>query len=414
MEIFYAANLIASFVLMLSPAWFSIRYVRLPLLNPFTLLLLLGLPVELMKVYVGPMALLSLGLYDEGYQFALLMGNIFLVMQLVSLIFFYQLFGRMQIEKLLPFRRIILNGKDLKRGEWLFLVIFLISFYFLASAEFGLTNWLSNPRTGYQLFRLGQGHLYGIAISSLSVAMILACLSNPRPAILLRNLIIYLGFGYFLGSKGFLLNIFFTSVVLLWFIRWRYLMSFLIFGGSTVFLLMIWNLFLSNFEDFDLQSIVNYFDYYKNAALYYNEYLSGQLNLFHGDVAISSLWAYVPRFLYPDKPFAYGVVLVNEIFWPGAAELTSTPAFGGAVEQFADFGFIGVLIYGFISFQTISVALFSNYIYRNPGVDLSCITIPTVLLFLIQFSPGFGAFFPGILYGALLTITVVFLYLIRR
>ncbi len=414
MEFAYIANLIAAFILMLTPVWFSTRYVRLPPLNPFTLLFLLGLPVELMKVYIGPIMLLSEGLFDEGYQFALLMGNSYLLMQLISLIFFFRLFGEIKIEKILPFRYRLMSSKDLRRGKILFLSIFVLSFYFLASAEYGLVNWLINPRIGYQLFRSGQGHIYSIAISAMSVAMVLACLENPMPMSLLRVLFVYLAFGYLLGSKGLLLNIFGTALVLLWFIRWRYLNYLLVIGGFSVFTLMAWNLFLASSETFELESIITYFDYYKNAAEYYREYLSGQLSLFYGDVAISSLWAYVPRFIWPDKPFVYGVILVNEIFWPGQAELTNTPAFGGAVEQFADFGFIGVLVHGFFSLQTISIALVSHLLFRRPGMYINRITLLSVVLIVIQFSPGFGAFFPTILYAALLTITIILINFVCR
>jgi len=329
------------------------------------------------------------------------------------LIFFYRLFEGMKFERILPFRHRLMSSKEIKRGEWLFLCIFLLAFYLLASAEYGLGNWLANPRIGYQLFRSGQGHWYSIAISAMSVAMVLACLSNPTPMSLLRVLVVYLAFGYLIGSKGFLLNIFATSLVFLWFIRWRYLSLTLIIGGLTIFLLMAWNLFLASPDTFELQSLITYFDYYRNAADYYNEYLSGQLSLFHGDIAISSLWAYVPRFIWPEKPFAYGIVLVNEIFWPGQAALTNTPAFGGAVEQFADFGFIGVLIYGFFSFQSISIALISNLIYRRPGVDINRVTLLTIVLMIIQFSPGFGAFFPGIFYGVLMALTIFGINLMR-
>ena len=414
MKFLYIANLIAAFFLMLAPVWFSTRYVRLPLLNPFTLLFLIGLPVELMKVYIGPMMLISLGLFDEAYQYALLMGNLYLLMKLIGMIFFYQLFGAMQIEKVLPFRHRLISSKDLHRGKLLFLSVFFLSFYLLASAEYGLVNWLSNPRLGYQFFRSGHGHLYAIAISAMSVAMVLACLANPTPMSLIRVLIVYLAFGYLLGSKGFLLNIFSTSLIFLWFIRWRYLNYLLIFGGFSVFTLMAWNHFLASSDTFELYSIITYFDYYKNAADYYREYLSGQLSLFHGDVAITSLWGYVPRFIWPDKPFVYGIVLVNEIFWPGSAEATHTPAFGGAVEQFADFGFIGVLAYGFLSLQTISIALMSHLLFRRPGMDIKRITLLSVALMVIQYSPGFGEFFPGILYAVLLATTIFFINLVRR
>ena len=56
------------------------------------------------------------------------------------------------------------------------------------------------------------------------------------------------------------------------------------------------------------------------------------------------------------------MALVNEHFFPGAAEATHTPAFGGPVPYFADFGLIGVIVYSFFNFQLI----FSNiYIISN-------------------------------------------------
>lgn len=414
MELLYIANLIAAFLLMLTPVWFSMQFVRLPALNPFTLVFAINLPVELMKVYIGPMVLLPAGLFDEGYQFAVLMENVLLLTQSISLVVYYQLFVGMHVERVLPFRHRLMGRKELKRAEWLFVSVFLLAFYLLASAEYGLGNWLANPRVGYQLYRQGQGHWYAIAISAMAVAMVLACLSNPTPLSLLRVLVVYLAFGYLLGSKGLLLNIFTTSLVFFWFIQWRHLTKMIIFGGLSIFLLMAWNLYLAISDTFELQSLLTYFDYYKNAADYYSEYFSGQVRLFHGDIAISSLWAYVPRFVWPDKPFAYGITLVNEIFWPGQAELTHTPAFGGAVEQFADFGLFGVLLYGLFSFQSISTALLSYLIYRRPGVDFGRVTLLTVALMIIQFSPGFGAFFPGMFYGILLALVVLGVNLMRR
>src|SRR5450830_1500114 len=82
---------------------------------------------------------------------------------------------------------------------------------------------------------------------------------------------------------------------------------------------LLFNLYLALADQFDLQAIFEYFDYYKNAADYYRGYLSGEINLFHGDVLLTSLWSYVPRGIFPDKPIVYGILHVNEIFFPGQA-----------------------------------------------------------------------------------------------
>lgn len=398
---------------MVTPVWFSIRYLDLPVVNPISIGFAINLPVQLMKFFIGPMTLIDDGLFDEAYQFSILMINIYVFAQTVGMIAFYRLFSAVRIERLIPFKRVSLSQADIKRSEFFFLLVFLLAMYFLASAEFGVGNWLLNPRTGYQLYRVGHGHLYAGAVSALSVALVLGCLSKPSPLGLAKVSVTYLGLGYLLGSKGLLLNIFLTVLVFLWFIRWRYLLQIMIGGGSAVFSLMVFNLYLAYGDSFEFQSVVSYFDYYKNSADYYREYLSGQIDLFYGEIAVTSFWSYVPRAIFPEKPMVYGMLLVNDIFFPGQAELTNTPAFGGAVEHFADFGVVGVLVYGLFSVQSMSVALLSYLIYRRPGVDFSKVGLFTVLLMVVQFSPAFGLFFPGLLYGVLLIVVSLGLKMMR-
>lgn len=413
MELLYVPNLLLAFALQLIPLWFSTRYLRLPPLNPISLVMAINLPVQLMKLYAGPLLLISDGLFDASYQFAVLMGNLLLVAQAAGMVAFYKLFAGMRIERRLPLRHIALDTKDLRRAEKLFVLIFLVAFYLLASAEFGLINWLGNPRLGYQIYRTGQGHWYALAISALSVAMVLGGLANPKPAALLLSSGFYLCLAYVLGSKSILLNVFTTTLIFLWFIRWRHLKKVLLLGAPLIFLLLIWNLYLA-LSNFQLQSVVSYFDYYKNAADYYRAYLSGELDLFYGEIASSSWWAYAPRSIWPDKPVVYGILLVNEIFYPGQAENTNTPAFGGGVEQFADFGVFGVVFYGFFSVQSIATALLSYLIFRRPGTDFRHVSVATAVLFIVQFGPGFGTFFPGALYASLLVLVVVAIRTVRH
>ena len=42
-------------------------------------------------------------------------------------------------------------------------------------------------------------------------------------------------------------------------------------------------------------------------------------------------------------------VTVNEFFFPGAAEETNFPAFGGPIDYFADFGLLGVIFLTFFN-----------------------------------------------------------------
>ena len=395
------------------PAWFSRTQLHLTWINPFTILMTITLPVELLKLIGGPIVLIDDGIFDSGYQYAVLMNNISIVMQTLSLTFFFHFFRVIRADRFLPLRRLTLRRRDLKRVACSFFILFLSFLYLLASAEFGTLNWLMNPREGYQLYRTGQGHWYALAISSLSVSFLFSLFGAPKPRAVLRTTVFYIGSAWLLGSKGILLSIFGFALVFLWFLQWRHLARFVVFGTPVLFALLVANLYLALADGFELRSILEYFDYYKNAADYYTSYANGELSLFYGKVLSSQLWNYVPRFFWPDKPTIYGILYVNELFYPGQAEVTNTPAFGGAVEQFADFGITGVFGFGLINAASIISALLFYFIYRRPGINLHKVTMATVLLMLAQYAPAFGSFFPGGLYVILIVIIMVMIRIIR-
>ena len=114
--------------------------------------------------------------------------------------------------------------------------------------------------------------------------------------------------------------------------------------------LMLVNFFSSigyNADGTDYEKVLSYFDYYVNSALYYKEYYSGKIDLFNGKIFFSDFWSLIPRGLFPNKPYVYGITHVNEYFFPGEAEQTNTPAFGGPINYFADFGIFGVIFLTF-------------------------------------------------------------------
>lgn len=410
----YALNIAVSMLLLFWPVWFARTQIRLPWINPFSIVMVVTVPVELMRLFVGPLFLIEGGLLDTGYQYALLMSNVLVLMQVVGAVFFFRYFRAMGAHRYLPFQRVTLGRRDMLRGSRLFLLVFCGALFALANAEFGILNWLQNPRTGYQLYRFGQGHWYALATSALSVSMVLAFLARPSAGYTLLNLLVYLVFGYFLGSKAILLTIFTAALVFLWFLRWRHLGKLIMVGAPILFGLLVINLYLALGNTFEMGSVIGYFDYLKNAADYYRSYFNNEIQLYYGQVAISSLWTYVPRAFWPDKPTVYGILYINEVFYPGLAELTYTPAYGGAVEQYADFGPLGVVVLGFFSSQAILTGLMSYLIFRRPGLRFDHITLATVLLMLVQYAPSFGSFLPGGLYLLLLLGVLAILRMLRR
>lgn len=370
-------------------------------------------PVDLMILFGGPLVLIYDGLFDVGYQYAILMNNLYIFAQIAGSLFFLYLAKTFGFHRILPFQRILFERKDLWRSSLFFFIIFGSALFVLANSEFGFFNWLLNPRRGYQLYRAGQGHWYALAVSALSASYIFALLAKPTAGNVIFFTVFYIFFGHFLGSKGVLLSIFTTALIFLWFLRWRHLGKIYLFGVPTLFGLMLFNLFLAADDSFEFQNILMYFDHYKNGADYYRSYLSGDVSLFHGEILSSSFWAYVPRAFWPDKPWIYGVINIVEMFYPGLAETGNTPAFGGAVEQFADFGPLGVVLFGFFSTKAILTGVLSHLIFLKPGLSFVHVTLASLMLILVQYAPSFGAYFTSGLYLILFLTTLFVLSLLK-
>jgi hypothetical protein len=412
--IHYIANIFLAITLVFWPIWFSKRYLRLPYINPLSIHVAVNVPVELMKLVVGPMFLIEDGLFDIGYQYAIAASNLNTICEVIGVIFSLRLFGYLHVEKLLPSLMTRLSSAGLRNASTLFLSLFIAFFFLLSSNEFGFFNWILNPREGYQLHRSGQGLWFALAIYSLAVSFYIRCLSFKNASGVVRAAIAYTIISYFLGSKGVMLWYFESTLIMLWFVGYRKLKILACVGLPLIFMAMTFNLYLALGESFEPNSVVSYFDYYVNGASYYRSFHDGDIGLFCGDIFITSFWDYIPRIVWPEKPVVYGVTIINEVFFPGHAELTHTPAFGGAVTQFADFGWSGLVVFGLFGQGAFLFALTSYWFYFKPRVSLSAISPTTAVLLIAMYAPGFGAFFPVGLRASLILFTFFVIYFVAR
>lgn len=360
-----------------------------------------------MKLIGGPLFLVDGALFNQGYQFAILMTNVYLLSQWVGAALILKLFRALRLAHGWRNRGMPLSTCGMPRAALVCLLMSLAAWVVLASAEFGITAWLLNPREGYQLHRTGAGHWFALSITFLAASMMFSFFSRPTASAILWKMPIFVGLAYFTGSKGVMLSLFTTAMVFLAFLGWKPLPRFLGIGIPMILSLLLYNLFLARGDILTLQSVFEYFDYYQNAAMYYTDYLNGQTNYFWGEIAWTSYASYLPRAFWPDKPVIYGVLLVNEIYYPGQAELTNTPAFGGSVEYFADFGVPAVAIAGLFSSMSIFSAFAGYILFKSSSATVQRPTVPFIAAFTLQFVPTFGLFFPGALYGILLTILLV-------
>ncbi len=347
----YILNILLIPVLALAAPIYFTRYFRLGWINLLIIPVIVNLPVGLLTTLSGPAVFLADGLFNPYFQYALFVSNVYSLLGILTMIWIVRLLVRHPrasrfIERAAR-QGVSVRPERMRAAGWLFLGLFVVSFVLLAQPTYGLVNWILSPRTGYQLYRTGAGQWYAFAITFLSVSMVLATVYARSTYTVIAQAPIYLFGTYLLGSKGFIIDFTAYLVIILAIRQFRYFKPFalVVLVASTA--LVAYNL-ASAVGGYGLEEIASYSDYFVNAAKYYERYLDGSLPLYHGEIAFSSFWGLVPRALYPNKPYVYGVIKVIDVFYPGAAEASGTPAFA-TVDYFADFGWLGVFFNGIVN-----------------------------------------------------------------
>lgn len=211
---------------------------------------------------------------------------------------------------------------------------------------FGVENWISYPRIGYQDYRRANGHYWVFSQVMLSISAVILLLTSQTKFKFILFALANGGVWWFLGSKAFIIG-FGSFATAMWF--YKFGRNYMLLGIMIVFIFLImianWlintelQVSLGNFSE-----LLSYFDMYQVGIMYYKEFYANKIGLFYGDVYLSSFWTYVPRAFYEDKPWVYGIQLIVDHFFPGGPESGNTPGFAGSVEQFADFGYAGLVV----------------------------------------------------------------------
>lgn len=363
------------------------KKVHLKLINPITIVAYSAIPITLFKVFIGPFFILENSLMDKYFNFAILMTNIALIGKFVltkySFFFFEHNKTTMALARTCMPHWKIRRSRTLIASS-LILLMGVLCFILVASHSFGLFNWILDSRTGYQYHRTGAGHFYSLAILFYTISFSLFSIFLKKNRNVFICFFFYFVCVYLLGSKDILLSFVVSGLVFLWFRKYKHLRK-AIFGGiPCAFILM-----LLNFGSISFSEIAQYFDYYINSAMYFEEYFKGGIDLFYGEIYWSSFWEVIPRFLYPEKPHVYGILLINEHFFPGLAESTHTPAFGGPLSAFADWGVIGVFLASFINFSSIFELFLYFYLFKFLKVQKLKSSPPLIYCVILLFAPSF-------------------------
>ncbi len=250
----------------------------------------------------------------------------------------------------------------------IFIMVLIAILLFVCLAEksgFGLSSWLLNPRTGYQNYRTGLGHLYVVSMAILNIIylyLLFFKVNTTRKLVTTTTTFVFIF--YFYGYKAMIMFTVFEAIVFYNFfinkIKLRGVL--IIFGLFLVVFSFVFSLYSPQNEKTPLtKRILRYADYYNNARMFFRDF-DEEFEYVYGKEYLNGLWQYVPRAIYPDKPHSYGIVkYVVEKYYPGAGKSGHTPSFGGSVgpvEEYLNFGIAGVIAGGFIG------GYFSSLFYR--------------------------------------------------
>ena len=255
-------------------------------------------------------------------------------------------------------------------------------------------DWLFYPREAYQTNRKGVGFIWSLYMTFSGLYVILLYFKQRK---LVGPIILTIIFGYFSGSKSYIifgpLKLIFVSLLIYnKSFNIKLVLSSVLFLFFIFYIVLIYNFRLES-TDMELikQVSENYFTETYNSNLVFNDYQNGNLQYTKGEMYFSSIWKYLPRSFFPDKPLTFGSSRLVDIYFPGVSE-QGTPSFGSNTYLFYDFGWLGSIIavlklenlLTILSFCA-TILYFNSRIFYNKN------------LFLISFlfiSPEFGAQMP--------------------
>jgi len=264
-----------------------------------------------------------------------------------------------------------------------------ISQVFLSS---GGILWITDSREAYAFYRSGNGLYYIFYLYSL-LFLFLYTLYMLRPQFwgLICITIIFIFLSLFSGKKAFALTFILISIFYYNFnIKKINLLSiiplFSILILSVVLLIYIW----SGEYDQGLWIVLDYFNYADLSAEFL--YRHDEFGYFLGKAYLDSWIGFIPRSLYPEKPFEHGVSLVHQIIHPGLAETGHTTGYFMWLSSYLDFGIIGVIIsYGVQGW--VSRAVFEWYLSRRDTLFSFVLMLHFSFFEVWFFSPAPIAFF---------------------
>lgn len=223
------------------------------------------------------------------------------------------------------------------------------AFAALAVVGGGGMRWLTDTRAAYISCRAGAGPFFAAMHWFLVFALLYYLWArHPRGIRLIIAVCLFALGAYFSGSKNNILTMLVIGVVYCNFcIRRIPIFGYIVFIGISLSLFAVL-LVIQGIEGHPLEAFRSYFrDYFDVTAQFLWRF--AEFGFRYGSASLSDLWFYVPRGLFPDKPYEYGVTLIHQVLFPGMAETGNTPGILGWALAYLDFGVIGVFASGLLA-----------------------------------------------------------------
>jgi len=211
----------------------------------------------------------------------------------------------------------------------------------------GLT-WITNSRQAYQYSRAGVGVFWSLAGATL-LSGYLFYLSSKRPkgGKFAAMTLLFMFAAFFLGSKALVVSFLLFGIFYYDNIVKRVSDILVVVSGVAGVCIGV-GLMLIQGTASNIMQLAMYFDYFNNSAKFLATDASKELQW--GAVTLSNLWLFVPRALYPDKPYSYGQNLITDMMCPGQVESAGfTPGLLTWSDFYWDFGIPGIILLALIT-----------------------------------------------------------------
>jgi len=226
----------------------------------------------------------------------------------------------------------------------------LAAFAALAVIGGGYTQWLTNPRNAYQFYRTGAGPFF-LLTQHLTIFALAYLLWTARPAAAGTAMaaLAFEAVAWFSGCKEQMAAVLVLSAAYYHFRVARISTPLLALIGSCSLGALAAVLVVQSAQrgfaignDAGLYRVMSYLDFFPNTVFYLSR--ASEIGPRYGGAMLSTLWEFAPRALFPNKPYDYGALAINELLFPGLAERTFSPALLDWALWHLDFGVAGVLI----------------------------------------------------------------------